>query len=1229
MGNYYTIGKFSGTITFDSAGFPKTLTSAGQADIYIAKFNCLRNLIWANRIGSTSNDAGDFNALGIKYDDKGNLYTTGAFAGTATFTTQSGTAQTLTSSGDYDIFLAKYDTLGVVKWTVKAGGFDADEGTNLIIDYSGNIITSGFFTSTATWGTTSGSSISAVSGGNADIFIAKYNPSGQVMWVSPASSPGQDIANEVNVDKKNNIYAAGNFSCCGTGTTTFGSKSISNVSGWGAFVAKMDSNGVWSWVNGVGGSAWEATAGCIADDSGNVFFSGHSNGTGTFTSSLPGSPLSISNNGDYDIFIGKYDTAGVLGWVKSFGSSGFDTNRDISLNQRGNIVITGGFEGTVNFLGKNLTSSGGTDVFMSEYTKTGTLVQCIKAGGSAGNDDGFGLVCDSKGGMYVAGSFTSAANFGSTSLTGLGSAESFVAKVSLGLSFKLVQYPLPPLCLSDSTFLFSATPLPSNSTFKWLKNGSIIPGENNDSLLTKTAGSYQLIATNNCNESDTSQVFVVTFSTSLSSITSISDKTICLSDSVQLVSGGGTSYSWSPTTGLSNPNIGNPYAKPTANQQYIVTISNGSCSTKDTVLVNVNQNCCFSCTTTVTINNGLVACFPFNGNANDESGNGNNGTALPNATLTTDRRGQSSKAYSFNGNATARINVSASTSLNTATMTGFTYSCWFNAAAFSSTAMMRRIINIQDASFVNYDISYNQVTNKLNFTNYNGVADRINFDSKATLTTNTWYHVAVVIDAANKPYFYINGVLDTFSNTTVLKPVNPVYTIGNHTVNAWNFEGKIDDVRVYNRALTSAEMMQTYLQISPPTVTPIADKTVCFGDSTQLTATGGTSYSWSPSAGLSNPNIANPYAKPTINQQYIVTISNGACTQKDTVMVYVNNNCCATCTSAISLNNGLVACYPFTGNTNDATANAHHGTITGGVSAVSDRFGNTNNAYNLNGTSGAITIPYHNDFNFLPTGQFSISLWAKPGSTNQISGLFVKSPFHSSVFLSMWDYGMYQVVNKAMGGYANNQPVVGTTAMLANSLWYHLVVTYNNGRWECYVNGVLESTDYSQTKFISQSSAGISIGKKGEANGDYYNGAVDDIRIYNRTLSNQEVNELFTLKEYRIPALTPKTICLGDSAQLLASGGTTYLWTPATGLSNPNIANPYAKPTDSTRYYVTVSNGICSANDSVNVNVNKITVDAGPTQTICYRGQHTHIRYCQCGSNLYLDPGRIVKQCEH
>jgi gliding motility-associated-like protein len=223
------------------------------------------------------------------------------------------------------------------------------------------------------------------------------------------------------------------------------------------------------------------------------------------------------------------------------------------------------------------------------------------------------------------------------------------------------------------------------------------------------------------------------------------------------------------------------------------------------------------------------------------------------------------------------------------------------------------------------------------------------------------------------------------------------------------------------------------------------------------------------------------------------------------VLLYLNSF------SQINLTTGLVTYHPFNGNTNDASGNAINGTPNN-VSLTTNRLGTANSAYYFNSSNSYIELPYSNLYNFAPTGAFTISVWVLPdqGYLWPAQAVVVKSPPHPDYIASLWNYGTYLLYYKAMGGYAYTPVLNGTTTLSSQQCWYHLLQTYENGRWNMYVNGVLESSDLSQTRFILQDGfSKIFFGKKGDSDGDYYKGKMDDVRIYNRVLNSAEIDALF------------------------------------------------------------------------------------------------------------------------
>ncbi len=232
----------------------------------------------------------------------------------------------------------------------------------------------------------------------------------------------------------------------------------------------------------------------------------------------------------------------------------------------------------------------------------------------------------------------------------------------------------------------------------------------------------------------------------------------------------------------------------------------------------------------------------------------------------------------------------------------------------------------------------------------------------------------------------------------------------------------------------------------------------------------------------------------------------------------------------VNLSQGLVAHYPFAGSANDASGNNIHGTVNN-ATLTTDRLGQANSAYYFNGTNASISLPFSNLYNFAPADDFSICLWVSPDATGfyPYRALVVKSPYDPVFTNSDWNYGIYLDNNRMMTGYDGNNFLYATTTIPANQCWYHLALVYNNGIWKVYVNGVLEASDNSQTKRILQDGfSAIAFGKKGEADGDWYQGKMDEVRIYDRELTSEE---LYMLSQpaildfyYRLDPCDPLTV---------------------------------------------------------------------------------------------------------
>jgi hypothetical protein len=219
-----------------------------------------------------------------------------------------------------------------------------------------------------------------------------------------------------------------------------------------------------------------------------------------------------------------------------------------------------------------------------------------------------------------------------------------------------------------------------------------------------------------------------------------------------------------------------------------------------------------------TINNGLVGYWPFNGNANDESGNGNNGV-VNGATLTTDRFGNANNAYSFNGN--SNISVQHSNSLNVGNE--MTISIWFKQASMGNT--INYILQkgtgggcLTTGYYSAVDYVFGGVPNGMKGLWY-GQNNNCAAIASDTSLNFTWHSMIIVYSPSTINRLYINGMLienkSNFycNNCTILNSTNPLIIGGflNAGVisNPKNWNGLLDDIRIYNRTLTQEEI--TYL----------------------------------------------------------------------------------------------------------------------------------------------------------------------------------------------------------------------------------------------------------------------------------------------------------------------------------------------------------------------------------------------------------------------------------
>jgi trimeric autotransporter adhesin len=210
---------------------------------------------------------------------------------------------------------------------------------------------------------------------------------------------------------------------------------------------------------------------------------------------------------------------------------------------------------------------------------------------------------------------------------------------------------------------------------------------------------------------------------------------------------------------------------------------------------------------------------------------------------------------------------------------------------------------------------------------------------------------------------------------------------------------------------------------------------------------------------------------------------------------------------------GLVAYYPFNGNANDESGNGINGTVIG-ATLTTDRFGNGNLAYNFDGQNDYIEADASN----LPTGERTISLWFYANSVDNRPGLLGYGGGGGQG--TTWFMGLnvngfrsfhmscHWLINR-IDYYYTNPPVAE---------WYHWVITTNSSGTKIYVNGIVKksNTTFVNNTFVNGKELGIGVISSTtgsvpytDGNVKYFSGSIDDIRIYNRALTDDEIVTLY------------------------------------------------------------------------------------------------------------------------
>ena len=383
-----------------------------------------------------------------------------------------------------------------------------------------------------------------------------------------------------------------------------------------------------------------------------------------------------------------------------------------------------------------------------------------------------------------------------------------------------------------------------------------------------------------------------------------------------------------------------------------------------------------------------------------------------------------------------------------------------------------------------------------------------------------------------------------------------------------------------------------------------SDTTICYGENVTLSTVSGQSAIWSTGDTASSITV-----NPAATTKYWATHSYSGRICSDTLSVFVNNpningqtyscnssdslslwatNTSTTVPNSVlpqcnslngSLNNGLVAYYPFCGNADDLSNNGNHGVVNG-ASLASDRFGKPNSAYIFDGSNDFIEIANSTSLSQSNTNGLTLSCWIKHDQVWQNpKWLYVISKTDGTIQNGDGGYilragadggapfGYVPVFKTINGGnqFSSTNPIT--------DVWEHLCLTYNNDTARFYRDGILVKEYFSGSSPLKPNTRNLILGAS-VSNSSYFKGILDEVGIWDRALSQDEVAQLMNT----------------------GTGAVTTQW--STGQSTDSI---WVKPTQTTTYWIEQSLNGVTCTDSATVFINKVNIEPS-LPTICTPG---------------------------
>jgi len=700
---------------------------------------------------------------------------------------------------------------------------------------------------------------------------------------------------------------------------------------------------------------------------------------------------------------------------------------------------------------------------------------------------------------------------------------------------------------------------------------------------------------------------IVTINTSPTvAITPSGATTFCSGDSVSLVANGASTYTWSPSTGLNVTTGTTVMAKPATSTTYTVNGVNGSCNSTQTIAITVNAtptvtvsptsaSVCSGNPTNLTASGAVT--YSWSPAAGLSASTGATVTATPTVTTTYTVMGSNGTCTSSKtvivtvGAAPVVIVTPPSSAICSGSNTGLVASgattyAWSPATGLNKTTGASVIAT--PAASVTYTVT--------------GTTGTCSDTQSVVVTVNP--SPTLSVSPAAPTICSIGGSVTITASGAASYTWSPASGLNTTSGSVVNANPSVTTTYTLTGSTGSCNAVKTVIvkvSASPTvTVTPPTD-TLCAGLSILLKATGATTYSWSPAAGLSATGSANVTAKPASSTTYTVTGTTGVCTDTQTVVVYIRPLPVITSTQS-----GTTICgaggsvtVVASGATSYTWSPAASLNVSTGDSVVAKPTVST--TYTVSGSNGSCSATH----TVIVTVNALPALTATPASSSICSGNKVTltaggattyswSPNTglSSTTSSTTTANPITTTTYSVTGTKNGCTKTDTVVVKVNTTPTLTIASPNDSL--CKGSNVTVTASgaftYSWSPATGLNTATDSIVTATPA-------ATTTYTVTGTSKQGCKGSQSVVLTVIPLPVITvtpsAPTVCSGDSVKLTAAGATSYIWTPNSGLGATTGTSVAASPGSSQTYAVTGKTGNCSSFKTV-----KVTVVATPTVTV-------------------------------